>query len=90
MNLTLMWNLTYKNWIFSEHIQSQLSKRKIDRNLVEMTIDNPDEVIPAEQDRLIYQKVINNRLVRVVTEDNTLVTVYVTSKIRKYMKGKQL
>jgi hypothetical protein len=28
--------------------------------------------------------------VRVVTEGDTLVTVYVTSKIKKYMKGKQL
>ena len=85
-----MWNLTYKNWIFSEHIQSQMSKRKIDGNLVEMTIDSPDEVIPAEQDRLIYQKVINNKLVRIVTEDNTLVTVYVTSKIRKYLGVRKL
>ena len=67
-----------------------MSKRKIDRNLVEMTIDNPDEVIPAEQDRLIYQKVLNNKLVRVVTEDNILVTVYVTSKIRKYLRVKKL
>ena len=55
-----------------------------------MTIDNPDEVIPAEQDRLIYQKVINNKLVRIVTEDNTLVTVYVTSKIRKYLGVRKL
>jgi hypothetical protein len=65
-------------------------KRKITKGLVEMTVNNPDEVIPAEQDRLIYQKIIGNKLMRVVTEGNTLVTVYVTSKIKKYMKGKQL
>ena len=78
------------NWILSEHIEYRMSKRKISKDLVEMTVNNPDEVISAEQGRLIYQKVVDNKLVRVITEGNTLVTVYVTSKIRKYLKGKQL
>jgi len=79
-----------KKWILSEHIKLRMSKRKISKDLVDMAVNNPDEVIPAEQNRLIYQKVINKKLVRVVTEGDTLVTVYVTSKIKKYMKGKQL
>lgn len=76
------------NWILSEHIEFRMSKRKISKDLVEMTVNDPDEVISAEQNRLIYQKVIGSKLVRVVTEGNTLVTVYVTSKIKKYLKGK--
>jgi hypothetical protein len=78
------------NWILSEHVEFRMSKRNISKDLVEMTVNNPDEVISAEQDRLIYQKVVDNKLVRVITEGNTLVTVYVTSKIKKYLKGKQL
>jgi len=82
--------VNHRRWIWSEHIELRMLKRKITKGLVEMTVNNPDEVIPAEQDRLIYQKIIGNKLMRVVTEGNTLVTVYVTSKIKKYMKGKQL
>ena len=82
--------MSRKKWILSEHIKLRMSKRKISKDLVDMAVNNPDEVIPAEQNRLIYQKVINKKLVRVVTEGDTLVTVYVTSKIKKYMKGKQL
>lgn len=82
--------MNHRRWIWSEHIELRMLKRKITKGLVEMTVNNPDEVIPAEQDRLIYQKIIGNKLMRVVTEGNTLVTVYVTSKIKKYMKGKQL
>ena len=82
--------MNHRRWIWSKHIELRMSKRKISKDLVEMTVNNPDEVIPAEQDRLIFQKIIGNKLVRVVTEGDTLVTVYVTSKIKKYMKGKQL
>jgi len=67
-----------------------MSKRKIPRELVETAINDPDEIVSTERDRLIYQKVAGNKLVRVVTESNMLVTVYVTSKIKKYMGEKPL
>ncbi len=78
-----------KKWIWSEHIEKRMLKRKLSRELVEAVISSPDEVVETEQGRLIYQKVIGDKLCRVVTEGNTLVTVYLTSKIRKYLKGDQ-
>jgi L-ribulose-5-phosphate 3-epimerase UlaE len=76
-----------RNWIWSEHIELRMLKRKISRDLVEMAVNEPDEVLPAEQNRLIYQKIVDNKLVRVVVEGNILVTVYITSKIKKYLRG---
>ncbi len=76
-----------RNWIWSEHIELRMLKRKISRELVEMAVNEPDEVLPAEQNRLIYQKIVENKLVRVVVEGNILVTVYITSKIKKYLRG---
>ncbi len=78
-----------KAWIWSEHIEKRMLKRKLSRELVEIVINNPDEIVQAGQERLIYQKVIGDKLCRVVTERNTLVTVYLTSKIKKYLKGDQ-
>jgi len=74
-------------WIWSEHIELRISKRKISKDLVEIAVNEPDEVLPAEKNRLIYQKVVSGKLVRVVVEGDTLVTVYLTSKIKKYLKG---
>jgi hypothetical protein len=80
--------LEHEKWIWSEHLEFRMSKRKIPRELVEATINNPDEIIPVELNRLAYQKVMGSKLVRVIVEENTLVTVYITSKIKKYLKGK--
>jgi len=63
-----------------------MSKRNISRSLIEDILDSPDEIISTGQNRFIYQKIVENKLVRVVTEENSLVTVYLTSKIRKYTK----
>lgn len=76
-----------RNWIWSEHIELRMLKRKISRELVEMAVNEPDEVLPAEQNRLTYQKIVDSKLVRVVVEGNILVTVYITSKIKKYLRG---
>ena len=76
-----------KDWVWSEHIEKRVSKRKLSRELVETVVNSPDEVVAAEQGRLIYQKVIGDKLCRVVVEGDTLVTSYLTSKIKKYLKG---
>jgi hypothetical protein len=77
----------HKSWIWSEHLEYRMSKRKIDKELIEIALDNPDEILPTGQNRSIYQKIIGNKLIRIVVEENTLVTVYLTSKIKKYVKG---
>jgi len=75
-----------KNWIWSDHILSQLIERKIARELVEFVLNSPDEIVPGKKDRIIYQKIIGKELARVVTENNRLITIYLTSKIKKYLE----
>lgn len=77
-----------KDWIWTDHIESQIAERELSRELVETVINTPDEIIPGKYGRLIYHKIVNDRLVRVVADGNVLITVYITSKIQRYMKGR--
>ena len=75
------------NWKWTDHIKLQLKERKISKELVENTLDNPDNIINGKEGRKIYQKITGDKLIRVVTEKETLITAYLTDKIKKYMEG---
>ena len=75
------------NWKWTDHIVLQLAERKIPKQLVETTINNPDKIIEGKKNRKIYQKVIGDKLMRVIAEGDNLITVYLTDKVRKYMGG---
>lgn len=51
------------------------------------TLREPDSVLPSEG-RLIYQKQLGKKLLRIVTEGNILVTVYGTSQMKRYTKAR--
>jgi hypothetical protein len=76
-----------ERWVWSSHLISRMSKRKISRELIEKAVNEPDEIVTELMNRKVYQKVIENKLIRVVTEENKLITVYITSKVKKYMRG---
>ena len=73
-------------WVWTDHIKWQMIERKIPRELIETAIGNPDEIVQGKHNRLIYQKLIEDKLIRVVTENNRLITVYLTDKVKKYMR----
>ena len=75
------------NWIWTDHINRQLAERKISRDDIKLTLENPDEVIEERKGRKVYQRKVADKLYRVVTENDKLITVYFTSKIQKYRKG---
>jgi len=75
------------DWIWTTHIERQMQERKIARALIELTLADPDDRVPGKKTRLVYQKMSGDKLVRVVTEGNSLITVYVTDKIKKYTRG---
>ena len=56
------------NWKWTEHIMLQLKERKIPQESVRKALDNPDRIVAGKSERKIYQKVIGNKLIRVVTE----------------------
>lgn len=74
------------DWRWTQHILIQLKEREIPEDLVEMTLANPDEKIKGKKNRLVYQKVFSGKLLRVVSEGDMLITVYMTNKIKKYME----
>jgi hypothetical protein len=73
-------------WRWTEHIIIQLQERGIRKELVETTLVNPDKVVMGQKNRVIYQKIMLGKLLRVVTEGDLLITTYITDKIEKYVK----
>jgi hypothetical protein len=79
-----------KNWKWTDHILEQIKERELTKDLIQMVINDPDEIVPGKYGRQIYHKLLGDKLIRVVADGNTLITVYITDQIRKYMKGKQV
>jgi hypothetical protein len=79
-----------KNWKWTDHILEQIKERELTKDLIEMVVNTPDEIVLGKYNRQIYHKLLEDKLVRVVADGNVLITVYITNKIKKYMKGKQV
>ena len=75
------------NWKWTDHIKQQLNEREIPEELINDALTLPDKIVDGKMERKIYQKIIGNKLIRVVTERDVLITVYCTDKIKKYMGG---
>jgi hypothetical protein len=77
--------MTQTLWIWTDHIRLQIKERKIPLELVESTINNPNNIVSGRHGRSVYQKAAGNKLIRVVAEGNKLITVYITDKLNKYI-----
>ena len=84
---------------WSEHTIQNLAEREVDRSEVEVTLMNPELVVPGPPGRDIFMRRYFDRvlqqemLMRVVVEhaesETVVVTVYKTSQISRYLKGMQ-
>jgi hypothetical protein len=75
------------NWQWTDHILLQLKERNLSKELVEDALNTPDDRIPGSRNRIIYQKLVSGKLLRVIiTEGDLLITAYITEKIGKYAK----
>jgi hypothetical protein len=74
---------------FSSHSLEQIKLRSITKDVVELVINEPDEIIIEEDNQHVFQKIIENYLYRVFINTNknpyVIKTVYRTSKITKYL-----
>ncbi|WP_396166933.1 DUF4258 domain-containing protein [Flavobacterium sp.] len=74
---------------FSSHRLEQIKLRSITKDVVELVINEPDEIIIEEDNQHVFQKIIENYLYRVFINTNknpyVIKTVYRTSKITKYL-----
>jgi hypothetical protein len=80
--------------VFSNHALEQIALRQIHLSIIKDILEFPQQTI-KEDDQTIYQSIINfedtKYLVRVFVntkvEPNKIITVYRTSKIKKYYEG---
>ncbi len=77
----------------TDHAKVEMERRKIPHEVVLEILEKPEQIVPIKTNRKIYQSRIDfglgkTYLIRIVTEmvSNQLivVTVYKTSKIKKY------
>ena len=74
------------SWQWTDHILLQLKERNLSKELIEDALKNPDHTLPGSKNRTVYHKLVSGKLLRVITEDDLLITAYLTDKIGKYAK----
>lgn len=78
--------MNYIEWIWTDHLFIVLKERNLSIEQIETAITHPDEIIAGYKGRTIFQKVFNEKLLRVIAENDRLITAYLTSKKAKYLK----
>ena len=73
------------NW--TDHAIKMLKERQISKRLVESALNNPDEIVEGKHGRMVYHKLLDHKLLRVIVENNIVITVYLTDKVEKYWRG---
>ncbi len=83
---------------WSPHALEALVAREIDRGEADRTLVHPEAVEPAQSPRQVYMRRYHDgvlqaeMLLRVIVEETTdeiiVITVYKTSQIKKYLKGR--
>jgi hypothetical protein len=81
---------------FSKHALEEMKRRNIPRALVAKILDHPDQIVPGHGKSKVFQSQANMAgnlyLVRIVvgteSEPQVVVTVYRTSKVKKYWEAR--
>ena len=82
---------------WAEHAVENPGEREIDRSEADLTLQNPEVIVPDPPAREVYMRRYFDRvlqqemLMRLVVEqtesESVVVTVYKTSQITRYLKG---
>ena len=79
----------------SRHARNEMNRREISEDLVQAVLQNPGQIVDEYGNMKAYQSITGsetgkNYLVRVIVNDTVepekVVTVYKTSKIKKYWR----
>ena len=75
---------------FTTHAEEKSSERNIDKEIIAITIRNPDERLLGRGDTIIAQKEVNEKVLRVVFREEQnyyiVITAYFTEKKRYEVK----
>lgn len=79
------------NFEFSKHALEQMELRGIPKDVVKKILAHPEQIRDEEGEK-VYQSIVDNYLIRIFVNDKKnpklIITVYKTSKIKKYYEGK--
>jgi len=74
--------------IITEHARFQMERRQISERDLYQLLDNPEEILPVREGRVVVQGMIGDYLLRAFVDVNRhppeVVTSYRTSNIGKY------
>ncbi len=80
----------------TRHAEEETARRSIPPETLEAVLENPQQVVPARRGKKAYQSQVRFAdgrmfLVRAIVDDRTepatVVTVYRTTKVRKYWRS---
>lgn len=54
--------------VFSDHAEYQIKKRRISKDLVIKTVQNPEEILPSFRERKLRRVRIGDKILEVVTK----------------------
>jgi len=65
--------------IYTEHAEEKIAERNLSKTMIEDSLIRPDEILEAPFGRKIAQKLLNDKLLRIVysIEDNTIIIITV-------------
>jgi hypothetical protein len=79
-----------KQIVFIQHALDRLKERGINEEHAIQVLRDPDDVELESEKRKIAQKLIKDRLLRVVYDDEedsmVVISAYITSKVSKYLR----
>mgnify|MGYP000017521159 CR=1 FL=1 len=64
-----------KKIVYTKHARMRMQQYNISELEIVNTIYNPDKILPGYRNRKIAQKVLNRYLLRVIYEENDLITI---------------
>ena len=72
--------------IYSRHAEEKIKERRIDKEIVESTLLDPEEIIHSRDNIKIAYKIVGNKLLRVIFKEEKdiwiIITAYLTKKNR--------
>ncbi|MEK6819798.1 MAG: DUF4258 domain-containing protein [Nanoarchaeota archaeon] len=75
--------------IYTDYAEETIADRKINKEIIEDALKNPNEIIKGKNGRKIAHRIIKDKLLRVVFEEDTKTYIVVTAyyaEPKRYMK----
>ncbi|MBI2043303.1 DUF4258 domain-containing protein [Candidatus Pacearchaeota archaeon] len=78
--------------IYTDYAEDTIKDRKFSKEIIEDALKNPDEIVKGKRNRKIAHKIIKNKLLRVVFEENENAKTYIVITAyyagpKRYMKN---